>query len=98
MELMNGQTVWIAFACGHSSLDGRPHANVDRGVVIDADHRLVKRQSGYVGICHRGGVEHCHPTEAEAWAANAEMLERYIVDVEKKAVECRRKARVEVAA
>lgn len=98
MELMNGQTVWIAFAVGHSSVDGRPHATVDRGVVLDAEHRLVKRQSGYVGICYKAGVERCHPTEAEAWAANAEMLERYIVDVERKAVECRRKARVEVAA
>lgn len=105
MELVTGQEVWIAFACGHSSVDGQPHATVDRGVVIDGKHRVVKRDSGFVGVLYSSGVEQCHATEAAAWAANASLLERHVAIVEKQAQECRRaaaqaaaKAAVEVAA
>lgn len=100
-ELVTGQEVWIAFAVGHSSVDGRPHATVSRGVVLDGENRVVRRDSGYVGICQAWGSEQCHPTEAAAWAACGDLLERYVVAVEQMAQECRRaaaKAAVEVAA
>jgi hypothetical protein len=98
--LVTGQVVWIAFAVGHS-VDGRPHAQVSRGVVLDGENRVVKRDNGYVGICQTWGSEQCHPTEAAAWAACGDLLERYVVAVEQRAQECRRaaaKAAVEVAA
>lgn len=103
--LVTGQIVWIGFACGNSSIDGRPHASVSRGVVLDGENRIVKRDSGYVGVIQRWSVEQCYATEAEAWAANAGLLERFVVEIEEKAQECRRnaaksaaKAAVEVAA
>lgn len=105
MELVTGQEVWIAFAHGHSSADGRPVAFVTRAAVLDGENRIVKRDSGMVDVCHTWSVEQCHPTEAAAWAANADLLERHVIAVEQKAQECRRaaaqaaaKGAVEVAA
>lgn len=103
--LITGQVVWIGFAVGNSTLDGKPHASVCRGVVLDGENRVVKRDSGHVGVMQRWSVEQCYATEAEAWAANASLLERFVVEIEEKAQECRRlaakvaaKAAVEVAA
>ena len=100
-NLITGQVVWIGFAVGNSTLDGRPHANVSRGVVLDGENRIVKRDSGYVSVCGRSSVEQCYASEAEAWAANAGLLERFVAEIEEKARECRSqaaKAAVEVAA
>ena len=104
MELVTGQVVWVAFATG-SSQGGGPIASVARGVVIDGENRVVKRDGGYVGVCQTWGVEQCHATEAEAWAANASLLERHAFEVADKATECRMraakcaaKAAIEVAA
>lgn len=99
MKLETGQTVWIAFATPEAS--GRPVADVHRAVVLDGENRIVRRDSGYVGVCQTWSVEQPHPTEAAAWAACADLLERHVVAVEEKAQECRRaaaKAAVEVAA
>lgn len=91
MELVTGQKVWVAVAFGSDS-SGRPYANVSRGVVLDGEHRVVKRDSGYVGVCERSSLEQCHPTEAAAWAACADSLERYVEAIADKAAECRRAA------
>jgi hypothetical protein len=93
MELVTGQEVWIAFAAAASSgIGGPPVANVHRAVVIDGENRVLKRDNGYVGICQTWSVEQCFPTEAAAWSANADLLERFVVAVEQKAQECRRSA------
>jgi len=91
MKLETGQTVWLAFAHPNSS-DGKPVASVHRAVVIDAENRIVRHESGYVTVCQTWSVEQPHPTEAEAWAANADLLGRHVVAVEQKAQECRRAA------
>lgn len=90
--MITGQIVWIGFACGNSSIDGRPHATVSRGVVIDGENRIVKRDSGYVSVCERSSVEKFYASEAEAWAGNADLLERFVAEIEEKAQECRRNA------
>ena len=97
MDLTTGQEVWIAFAHGHSSADGRPVAFVTHATVLDGENRIVKRDSGMVDVCHTWSVEQCHPTEVEAWAACADVLERYVVAVEQKAQECRRAAALAAA-
>lgn len=89
MELTTGQEVWIAFATGDSSYSGKPEATVHRGIVLDGENRVVKRDNGYVSVCSPSGVEQCHASEAEAWMANADLLERYVTAIEKKAVDCR---------
>lgn len=104
MDLVTGQVVWVAFATG-SSQGGGPMATVARGVVLDGENRVVRRDGGYVGVVQRWSVEQCHATEADAWAANAAVLERHLVEVTEKATECRMqaakcaaKAAIEVAA
>lgn len=92
MELVTGQEVWIAFATGHSSVDGRPVAVVTHATVLDGENRIVKRDSGMVDVCHTWSVEQCHPTEEAAWAACGDLLEQYVAAVEEKARECRRQA------
>lgn len=90
MELVTGQVVWLAFATPASSIDGgKQIATVHRAVVIDGADRIVKRDSGYVSVCHLWSCEQPHSTEAAAWAANADLLERFVVAVEEKAKECR---------
>lgn len=92
MELTTGQEVWIAFATGDSSYTGKPEASVTHGIVLDGENRVVKRDNGYVSVCCPSSVEQCHASEAEAWAANADLLDRYVAAIEQKAAECRRAA------
>lgn len=92
MELVTGQTVWLSFATGFSSVTGQANTQVSRGVVIDGENRVVKRDSGYVSVLSPHSVEQAHPTEAAAWAANADYMERHAATVQEKAAECRLKA------
>ena len=88
MELVTGQVVWVAFATA-SDRGGAPYASVSRGVVLDGEHRVIKRDHGYVGVCHSWSVEQCHATEASAWSANADLLERSLDELRAKITECR---------
>lgn len=92
VEMKTGQEVWIAFATGDSSYTGKPEATVAHGIVLDGENRVVKRDNGYVSVCSPSSVEQCFASEAEAWAANADLLDRYVAAIEQKAAECRRAA------
>ena len=92
MELVTGQEVWIAFATGFSTVTGGPNAQVSRGVVIDGENAVVKRDGGYVSVVGPNSVEQCYPTEAAAWAANADQLSLWADAVEASVDACRQKA------
>lgn len=88
MGLEAGQVVWISFAAGSSlSTGGGPQASVDRGVVINGEHGVIRRDNGHVGVVY--SVEECHVSEADAWAAAAAELERHVETVRHKITECR---------
>lgn len=91
MELVTGQEVWIAFASGGTA-GGGPIATVRRGVVLDGENRVVKRDGGHVSVLQTWSVEQCHETEAAAWTANADLLERFVAPVVEKSQECRQAA------
>ena len=92
MALTTGQEVWIAFATGFSTVTGGPAAQVSHGIVIDGENRVVKRDNGYVSVLAPHSVEQAHPTEAAAWAANADMLGRWVEAVEAQVGDCQQKA------
>lgn len=92
MELTTGQEVWLAFSTASNGVGGTPYASVERATVIDGEHRVLRRENGRCTICQTWSVEHPHPTEAAAWAACADELERFVGAVEAKAQECRQAA------
>ena len=92
MELKNSQVVWVAFASNNSGVGGTPYADVSRAVVIDAEHGVVRRDNGYVGVISRFSVEHCHESEAAAWTACADLLDRSAEAVVQKSDQCRQRA------
>ena len=83
--------VWIAFATGSDSY-GRPYSSVVRGVVLDEQHMVVKRDSGYVGVVQPHGIEVAHDTEAAAWRYCADRLTAQAHAIEDEAARCMRRA------
>lgn len=97
MQFVTGQEVFLSFATAHDSR-GEPYASVRRGVVIDAENRIIRRDNGVVDVIRDWSVENAHPTEAAAWAANAAQLTDSAYRVSQKASECSRKAAETAAA
>lgn len=89
--MTNGTEVWVAFAAasGHA---GRPVATVEHGVILDSEHMLVKRDSGYVGVIQPYGVETVHYTEAAAWRYCGDKLAGCAHAIEEEAAKCMRRA------
>ena len=88
--------VWIAFATGYDSY-GRPYSNVVRGVVLDEEHMVVKRDSGFVGVVQPNSVEAVHDTEAAAWRYCADRLMAQAHAIEEEATRCMMKAGASLA-
>lgn len=92
MQLTTGQTVFISFAAV-SGFVGKPVAWVTKGIVIDGENRIVRRESGSVSVFDSDyKVESLHGTSAEAWAAAADVLDAEAEAIVNKAAECRAKA------
>jgi hypothetical protein len=96
--LREGDEVWIAHGyCNNSE----PHGYVYGGTVVaaDADGGFVYRSAdGRVESCPWWSSAAIAATEAEAWGLVAESLATIASRVAAKAIECRTKAAVEVAA
>lgn len=86
-----GSEVWIAFATASDHV-GQPAAWVARGVVLDAEHKVVRRDSGYVGAFGPHSVETLHDTEAAAWRACGDKLAGIAHAIEEEAARCMRRA------
>lgn len=97
MTIEDGQTVWVSFS-SERGYDGVPYASVSKGEVINAEHRIVRREGGFVGAIDNYGIERLFATEAEAWAANAEYLSETAERIAAKARECERRAAEAAAA
>lgn len=88
--------VWIAFATGYDCY-GRPSSHISRGVVLDEEHMVVKRDSGYVGVVQPHGIESVHDTEAAAWRWCADRLTAAAHAIEDEAARCMMKAGASLA-
>jgi len=89
--MTHGTEVWIAFATPYDHR-GEPLATVARGVILDSEHMLVRRASGYVGVIQPHGVETVHYTEAAAWRYCGDKLAERARAVEAEAARCMRQA------
>lgn len=95
--MKTGDTVYLAFETSRGS-DGRPVAWVNEATVLDAENRVVRRQTGHVAVMQPWSCETVHATEAEAWNACASRLAVSAAAVEAEASRCAAKAAEAAAA
>jgi hypothetical protein len=97
-SIKEGDTIWTVFTgCD----GGGPFARVCGGDVVATDKNgsiTYRDGRGSLETTHNWGIYTLHPTQAEAWEAAAERLQRLADQVAAKANECRAKAGGEVAA
>jgi len=92
-QVKAGEAVWVAHAGCHA---GEPYCYVYGGKVL-----AVGNDGGFVYQTASGRVDNCQPwsvvvvstTEAEAWRAAAEQLDKIAAGLTAKADECRAKGR-----
>jgi len=84
--------VWATFAgCDGSG----PFARVKGGEVVATDPSgsiVFRTAGGQIETIHNWGIYTIHATEAEAWAAAADRLQRLADHVIDKVMECRKSA------
>jgi len=84
--------VWATFTgCD----GGGPFARVKGGEVVATDDSgaiVFRTASGQIDTIHNWGIYTIHATEAEAWAAAADRLQRLADQVIDKVMECRKSA------
>lgn len=88
--MQNGETVFVAFVSGDHL-----KSYVTKSTVIDAEHRIVRRDNGDVRIL--ADFETAHATEAQAWAQAAREVSAYAENMRLHAERCASKA-AEIAA
>jgi hypothetical protein len=84
--------VWATFAgCDY----GGPFARVKGGEVVatgEGGSIVIRTAEGQIETFHNWGIYTLHTTEADAWAAAADRLQRISDAVVAKVIECRTKA------